>query len=57
MGLPNEFDSAFAGLLAAWRKHNTLKTEGADISNLAEASAALDQARAQVTFARTGLIT
>ena len=56
MTLSNEFNSAFAGLLAAWRDHHTLKTTGADISDLAEASAALDRARAGAVSARTGLI-
>jgi hypothetical protein len=56
MGLSTEFDSAFAGLLAAWRKHNSLKIAGADISTLAEASAELDHARAGVISARTSMI-
>jgi len=56
MPLTTEFDTAFAQLLSAWRDHHTLKTRGADISTLADASAALDQARSGVISARRGLI-
>ena len=56
MPLTTEFDTALAGLLAAWRDHHTLKSTGADISTLAAASAALDQARSGVISARRALI-
>jgi hypothetical protein len=56
MPLTTEFDTALAGLLAAWRDHHTLKSMGADISTLAAASAALDQARSGVISARRHLI-
>jgi hypothetical protein len=56
MPLTTEFDTALARLLSAWRDHHTLKTRGADISMLADASAALDQARSGVISARRSLI-
>ena len=56
MPLTTEFDTALTGLLAAWRTHHTLKTSGSDISSLAAASAALDQARSGVISARRSLL-
>jgi len=55
MPLTTEFDTALSSLLAAWREHHALKSQGADISNLADASAALDHARSGMISARRSL--